>query len=293
MRHAPVFVERSDGEAGDLVAPEPVVEEDGEEGPVAPRLEAAPLRSAEQPAWPGRRRVPVSGLRSRSPSWAASRPRQGSRGRRWRYRGSGRARTRPRGFRDRVAGPRPRSSSIFRQAMTWARRTRGSSPKRRIPSIDMNSPTSLQYARRVFGLSTLASHSAAVAPYRQLGRRLPRACRVQLRCVHARILLPIMYRLCRQVDRLMRPAWSTRRRRAVSRSLSSHFARRSGSERFPPAHRHRRPPMRSADRTVPGRTDRVRSRPPSLGPSRRTAPCPARSQSMSVRQVGAPSGNET
>ena len=45
--------------------------------------------------------------------------------------------------------------------MTWARRTPGSSLKRRIPSIDMNSPTSFPYARRVFGLSTLASHSAA------------------------------------------------------------------------------------------------------------------------------------
>ena len=50
VRHAPVLVERADREARDLVAPEPVVEEDGEEGPVAPRLEAPPLRSAEQPA---------------------------------------------------------------------------------------------------------------------------------------------------------------------------------------------------------------------------------------------------
>ena len=40
VRHAPVFVERSDGEAGDLVAAESVVEQDGEECPVAPRLEA-------------------------------------------------------------------------------------------------------------------------------------------------------------------------------------------------------------------------------------------------------------
>ena len=96
VRHAPVLVERSDGEARDLVAPESVVEEDGEECPVAPRLEAAPLRSAEQPACLGRRRAPVSGLRSRSPSRAASRPRPDSRGRRSRYRGSGRARTRPR-----------------------------------------------------------------------------------------------------------------------------------------------------------------------------------------------------
>ena len=35
VRHAPVLVERADGEAGDLVAPEPVVEEDSQEGPVA------------------------------------------------------------------------------------------------------------------------------------------------------------------------------------------------------------------------------------------------------------------
>ena len=42
MRHAPVLVERADREARDLVAPEPVVEQDGEECPVAPRLEAPP-----------------------------------------------------------------------------------------------------------------------------------------------------------------------------------------------------------------------------------------------------------
>ena len=61
VRHAPVLVERSDGEARDLVAAESVVEEDGEECPVAPRLEAAPLRSAEQPAClgVGERRCPA------------------------------------------------------------------------------------------------------------------------------------------------------------------------------------------------------------------------------------------
>ena len=49
MRHAPVLVERADREARDLVAPEPVVEQDSQEGPVATRLEALPLRSAEEP----------------------------------------------------------------------------------------------------------------------------------------------------------------------------------------------------------------------------------------------------
>ena len=49
VRHASVLVERSDREAGDLVAPEPVVEEDSQEGPVAPGQEALPLRSAEEP----------------------------------------------------------------------------------------------------------------------------------------------------------------------------------------------------------------------------------------------------
>ena len=49
VRHAPVLVERSDGEADNLVAPEAVVEEDGEERPVASGQEALPLRSAEEP----------------------------------------------------------------------------------------------------------------------------------------------------------------------------------------------------------------------------------------------------
>ena len=61
VRHAPVLVERADGEARDLVAAESVVEEDGEECPVAPRLEAVALRSAEQPAGlgVGERRSPA------------------------------------------------------------------------------------------------------------------------------------------------------------------------------------------------------------------------------------------
>ena len=42
VRHAPVLVERSDGEAGDLIAPEPVVEEDGKKRPVAPAAEPGP-----------------------------------------------------------------------------------------------------------------------------------------------------------------------------------------------------------------------------------------------------------
>ena len=63
VRHAPVLVERADGEARNLIAAESVVEQDGEECPVAPRLEAAPLRSAEQPACLGigERRRPAFG----------------------------------------------------------------------------------------------------------------------------------------------------------------------------------------------------------------------------------------
>ena len=65
MRHAPVLVERSDREADGLVAAEPVVEEDGEDGPVAPRQEAVALRSAEKPACLGvgeRRRAAFGGV---------------------------------------------------------------------------------------------------------------------------------------------------------------------------------------------------------------------------------------
>ena len=50
VRHAPVLVERADREARDLIASEPVVEEDGEDGPVAPWPEVVALRSAEEPA---------------------------------------------------------------------------------------------------------------------------------------------------------------------------------------------------------------------------------------------------
>ena len=44
MRHTPVLVEGSDGEAHDFIALEAVVEEHGEECPIAPGQEPGALR---------------------------------------------------------------------------------------------------------------------------------------------------------------------------------------------------------------------------------------------------------
>ena len=204
VRHAPVLVERSDREAGDLVAPESVVEEDSQEGPVAPGQEALPLRSAEEPPClgVGERRGPAF-VRVLHPGPPDARDgvleggvgvtevaEEGGDGRE----------LPPPGRRTETAllehlppgddvGPADESELAEAADPEHRHELPHITPVRPpgVRVVDVGEPLGRRrHVSQLLELGRRDQPPADIAPDRQFSRRLPRACRVQLGSVHAR-----------------------------------------------------------------------------------------------------------